>query len=349
MPVDSRYYETIDKLSGMGYLSSLPNGARPYSRLQMAQWALEAKEKAAEKPLPGYLEADLADLESYVAPEVAALQGSGTGGDGFRLRSFQVGTGYLHGDRFSYRDSRTASEWAPFAGTNGHKKGRNGSMAGEVEASGNLGHEVALGIRGRASWDKDNEGTDSLEEAYVKTRTGAWAWELGRQAMTWGQGASGHLLLGNGMKPLTTLQAHLNEPIQAGGFLKFLGQVDFHAFYGRLDGDRAEDAARWGRKDYNHSGLLGLRLDVTPTRWLTLGAPGFPCWVGMKTVFLLTTGGNGFTATMRTARTNGTISGALTSGCGCPGSSSTERCTGRTRLTDCRRTGAGGAVCTCLS
>lgn len=74
VPVDSRYYETIDKLSGMGYLSSLPNGARPYSRLQMAQWALEAKEKAAEKPLPGYLEADLADLESYVAPEVAALQ-----------------------------------------------------------------------------------------------------------------------------------------------------------------------------------------------------------------------------------------------------------------------------------
>lgn len=272
VPVDSRYYETIDKLSGMGYLSSLPNGARPYSRLQMAQWALEAKEKAAEKPLPGYLEADLADLESYVAPEVAALQGSGTGGDGFRLRSFQVGTGYLHGDRFSYRDSRTASEWAPFAGTNGHKKGRNGSMAGEVEASGNLGHEVALGIRGRASWDKDNEGTASLEEAYVKTRTGAWAWELGRQAMTWGQGTSGHLLLGNGMKPLTTLQAHLNEPIQAGGFLKFLGQVDFHAFYGRLDGDRAEDAARWGRKDYNHPGLLGLRLDVTPTRWLTLGA-----------------------------------------------------------------------------
>ena len=60
VPVDSRYYETIDKLSGMGYLSSLPNGARPYSRLQMAQWALEAKEKAGEKPLPGYLEADLA-------------------------------------------------------------------------------------------------------------------------------------------------------------------------------------------------------------------------------------------------------------------------------------------------
>ena len=111
-------------------------------------------------------------------------------------------------------------------------------MAGEVEASGNLGHEVALGIRGRASWDKDNEGTASLEEAYVKTRTGAWAWEAGKQAMTWGQGGQRKPLAGETDEALTTIQAHLNEPIQAGGFLKFLGQVDFHRFYGRLDGDR---------------------------------------------------------------------------------------------------------------
>lgn len=271
VPVDSHYYETIDKLSGMGYLSSLPNGARPYSRLQMARWALEARERAGDKPLPGYLAADLADLEKFVAPELASLQDGQAASDGFQVRNVRVGTGYLHSDRFSYGDRRTASEWAPFAGNNGHKKGRNGSLYGDVEASGNLGHEVALGIRGRAAWDKDNEGTASLEEAYVKTRTGAWAWEAGKQAMTWGQGASGNLLLGNGMKPLTTIQAHLNEPIQAGGFLKFLGQVDFHGFYGRLDGDRAADAAAWGRKDYDHAGLLGLRLDVTPASWFTLG------------------------------------------------------------------------------
>lgn len=272
VPVDSHYYDSIDKLSGMGYLDSLPNGARPYSRQQMARWVLEAERKAAEKPLPAYLADDLAALKQLVAPEAAALQGEGKGQDPFRLRKLTFGTGYLHSDRFTYRDRRTASEWAPFGEKrNGHKIGRNGGLGAELEASGNLGSEVALGIQGRAAWDKDNEGTASLEEAYVKTRTGAWAWELGREALVWGQGASGNLLLGNNMKPLTLIQAHLNEPIQAGGFFRFLGQVDFHAFYGRLDGDRAADAAGWGRQDYNHPGLLGLRLDVTPARWFTLG------------------------------------------------------------------------------
>lgn len=42
--VDSVYYSYIDKLSGMGYLKTLPNGARPYSRMQMARWCLEAEE-----------------------------------------------------------------------------------------------------------------------------------------------------------------------------------------------------------------------------------------------------------------------------------------------------------------
>jgi hypothetical protein len=39
------------KLSGMGYLSSMPTGAKPYSRLDMAKWTLEAKKLAATKPM----------------------------------------------------------------------------------------------------------------------------------------------------------------------------------------------------------------------------------------------------------------------------------------------------------
>ena len=272
VPVDSPYYDTVDKLSAMGYLESLPKGARPYSRQQLAGWALEAEKKAETKPMPGYLADELRALEQYVAPEMALERGEAAS-DPVRLRQVSVGAGYRHGDAFTYEDRGIGSSWAPFSrNRNGHKIGRNGNVAAQVEVSGNLGSETAVSLRGRAAWDKDNEGTASLEEGYLKTRTGAWAWEAGKEALTWGQGAGGHLLLGNNMKPLTTVQAHLNEPIQAGGFLKFLGQVDFHAFYGRLDGDRAEDAARSGRRDYNHLGLLGLRLDVTPTRWLTLGA-----------------------------------------------------------------------------
>ena len=40
--VDSPYYGYIEKLSAMGYLDTMPNGAKPYSRMQMAQWVVQA-------------------------------------------------------------------------------------------------------------------------------------------------------------------------------------------------------------------------------------------------------------------------------------------------------------------
>ena len=127
--------------------------------------------------------------------------------------------------------------------------------------------------------------------------------------MTWGQGASGNLLLGNGMKPLTTIQAHLNEPIQAGGFLKFLGQVDFHGFYGRLDGDRAADAAAWGRKDYDHAGSWGCGWMWTPASWFTLGISRISLLGGHGNGWIPMTGASGPMAIMRIPGTSGRYRG----------------------------------------
>ena len=108
--VDSVYYSYIDKLSGMGYLKTLPNGARPYSRMQMARWCLEAEEKSAEKPMPAYLADELKALENYLAPEMAALKGNPTE-DTLRLRSVAVEGDYLKADRFSYSDATDSGSW----------------------------------------------------------------------------------------------------------------------------------------------------------------------------------------------------------------------------------------------
>lgn len=198
VPVDSVYYQYLDKLSGMGYVKSLPNGAKPYSRMQLARWVLEAKEAAKERPMAPYLADQMAALEVYVAPEVEALYG-GKLADDVRLRSASVEMAYHHGDAFSYtyQPEMMAGSWAPFsANRNGHKYGRNGGATVSAEVSGNVASELAVSIRGRAAWDKDNDGTVSLDEAYVKTRLGSVALEAGREALLWGEGASGHLLLG---------------------------------------------------------------------------------------------------------------------------------------------------------
>ena len=248
VPVDSVYYQYLDKLSGMGYVKSLPNGAKPYSRMQLARWVLEAKEAAKERPMAPYLADQMAALEVYVAPEVEALSG-GKLADDVRLRGVSVEMAYHHGDAFSYayQPKTLSGSWSPFSQNhNGHKYGRNGGATVSAEVSGNVASELAVSIRGRAAWDKDNDGTVSLDEAYVKTRLGSVALEAGREALLWGEGASGHLLLGNNMKPLTSVQAHLTNPVKLGGFFHFLGEVDLHSFYAFSDRDRGSDAAKRG-------------------------------------------------------------------------------------------------------
>ena len=155
VPVDSVYYQYLDKLSGMGYVKSLPNGAKPYSRMQLARWVLEAKEAAKERPMAPYLADQMAALEVYVAPEVEALSG-GKLADDVRLRGVSVEMAYHHGDAFSYayQPKTLSGSWSPFSQNhNGHKYGRNGGATVSAEVSGNVASELAVSIRGRAAWD----------------------------------------------------------------------------------------------------------------------------------------------------------------------------------------------------
>lgn len=278
--VDSPYYGYIEKLSAMGYLDTMPNGAKPYSRMQMAQWVVQAQDKAQTKPMPKYLSDEVEALAQYVAPEVATLRGE-KAYDPVKLRSVSLTAAAQLSDtpRHSYshidRSHTTNAGWQTFgANRNGYKYGRDGNGILEAEISGNIGHETAIALRPRFSYDKDNDFSASLEEGYIKTRAGIWALEAGKQAMTWGQGETGNLALGDNMRPLTTLQAHFIEPQKVGGFFRFLGQADVHLFYGFLEGDRSDRARARGLNDYNDyddAGLIGIRADFSPTSYFTFG------------------------------------------------------------------------------
>ena len=78
VPLDSRYYRYIDKLEGMGYIKDMPTGTRPYSRLDMAKWIMEAQHKAQTKPMPGYLKTYYEEMRADLAEEIAYLQGANT-------------------------------------------------------------------------------------------------------------------------------------------------------------------------------------------------------------------------------------------------------------------------------
>ena len=157
VPVDSAYYSYIDKLGAMGYLKTMPNGARPYSRLQLARWVKEAQETAKSRPMPAYLADETEAMAQYVAPELAVLDGSKLE-DLVRLRDVSVQAGVLHSDEQTYRYGQGIhAGWQPFSHKqNGYTYGRDGNGILSADISGNIDQNLALSVRPRISYDRDN-------------------------------------------------------------------------------------------------------------------------------------------------------------------------------------------------
>lgn len=79
VPLDSNYYIYLDKLEAMGYVQDMPTGTKPYSRLDMAKWLLQAQQVAADKPMPDYLSVYFEEMAEDLRPEMDYLQGEGGG------------------------------------------------------------------------------------------------------------------------------------------------------------------------------------------------------------------------------------------------------------------------------
>ena len=80
IPFGSEIYNYISKLEGLGYLSLVATGTKPYSRLRVAEWVLEVKGRmAAEADVPAYAQTLLGVLETEFQRELAVLRGEGSG------------------------------------------------------------------------------------------------------------------------------------------------------------------------------------------------------------------------------------------------------------------------------
>lgn len=251
----------------------MPTGTKPYSRLAMARWTMEARKTAADKPMPKYLAADLKELERGLAPEIAAIEGKGEP-DSFKLTEAKMGLAYMSADQMDYGYSNgIAGTWQPLnENNNGYRFGKNLNVYAGVELSGRIGHDTVLTLRPRVSYDGDQNGSASLEEGYIKTRMGVLGVEVGKEAISWGQGATGSLILGENAAPRTMVKLNFIEPYKNNGFFKFLGEQNYTVFYSQLEGNRSDIAQNnGGRTDYNNADMIGIRADYNPLKNLTVG------------------------------------------------------------------------------
>lgn len=281
VPLDSNYYLYLDKLEGMGYVTDIPTGTKPYSRLDMAKWVLQAETVAKTKPMPKYLQTYFDTMRADLAEEIAYLQGDTNKFESnLKLRNAKVEFSYMDQDKSiqNYRNGNMKANWQLLNhNNNGYRYGDGFNAMGSLNISGSVNKDFALGITPRFSWDKDEHGDASLIDGYVKTHVGVWGVTVGKQPLYWGQGTNGTLAFSNNATPQTMVKLNLLEPHTFdNGFLKFLGKANVNVFASQLEGNRVEKSdyhkdqfGNYLEKD--HATLLGIRVDVMPTDALTIG------------------------------------------------------------------------------
>lgn len=270
VPLDSSYYGYLDKLEGMGYIQDMPANTKPYSRLDMAKWVLQADAIAKSKPLPPYLQTRLDAMREGLAEEIAYLQGAGKINN-VKLRGASVDLSYLQQDSAAYKYNNAKAQWQLLNhNNNGYLYGDGFNAVGTLHISGSLNKDLAVGVTPRFSWDKDEHGDASLVEGYAKTHLGVWGITAGRQPMSWGAGRAGQLAFGSNATPQTAIKLNLLEPHTfEHGALKFLGKANVNVFASRLEGNRVATSGSALEKD--HAALVGMRVDFMPTDTFTIG------------------------------------------------------------------------------
>lgn len=277
VPLDSRYYDYIDKLEGMGYIKDMPSGTKPYSRLDMAKWLAEVNPVG----MPDYLKVYYDELTADLAEEIAYVKGEKQSFDSnIKLRSASVAFSYVDADStsYGYAGQRINAHWQPLnKNNNGYRYGDGFNAVGKLNISGSLNKDFALSLTPRFSYDKDEHGDASLEEGYVKTHLGVWGIEVGKQPLQWGgYGHKGAFVFSNNATPHTMVKLNLLEPHTFdNGFLKFLGKANVNVFYSQMEGNRRDQAFGAGfsgaNKEHDGLDLLGVRVDITPTDNFTFG------------------------------------------------------------------------------
>lgn len=277
LPLDHWAYAAIDRLSGRGLIVSVLAGSRPWTRIEAARLIDEAG-RAAQLTAPA--QSDLRQLEQLqreLARELRELGGDEGGATSYvmPLRVFSLDYNRRDGSdaALAPRNLRpgapggqiAARQWALDYNANGRDLPRGSS------ASLTLGGEARLGwllAEWRPQFDFVGVGTNdavadsSLAEGRVVLQLGAVEISAGRQALWWGQGRHGSLLLTNNAHPLDMVRLTNSSPALLPWVFSVLGPVRFDLFWSRLE------ATRVVPEPY----LAGLRLNLKPLPWFELGA-----------------------------------------------------------------------------
>lgn len=246
VPVGSWVYPALERLEAEGLLSSGLLTSRPINRDVAANLVSLAEGQDHSKSAGQIIE----KLKREFATEL-----SGADEDYFRP---------LEEARFKY----LYSEGVPHlvnVNNKGDEFGNGSNYRLGFGAAAGLGGLLSVYVNPESRYPEGLDG-DNADVVLVEGFAALQAWNIeltaGRQALWWGPGHHGSLLLSDNARPFDLIKLTNPRPKVLPWLLKYLGPVKFTAFVTELEEDRVIPSPY----------LAGLRLDIKPHRYVSIGA-----------------------------------------------------------------------------
>ena len=254
IPLDSYIYTYLDKLDGLGYLNDMQTGTKPYTRMQAAKWLQSIMGiLSTDGDVPPYVWSMIDQLRTDLSHELSVLKGE----ENVKIAIKEASWSNSHYNGQALAHPRTKSVYQPLnVNSNGYHLAEDFNTALTLEFEGIVNNYFLIHATPHLLYNDDEDFELSLESGYIKTHLGNMGIQLGKDAMWWGQGQRGSLLLTNNMTPLTTLKLTNIEPIEFYQMLSFLGEMNTTVFFSKLEDDRT---------DVRDPSFAGVRMDFTPT------------------------------------------------------------------------------------
>lgn len=303
IPLDSSVYQYIDKLAGMGLISSAVKGLKPFSRSEAArltheaETALEGRSDSAPELARSLIERlkELIPREYalYTAPETAPrfginplvssrlryvwLQGRPRDYNRTSLDpGHQSAFGFIGGDLRPVDPGEvhtTGTEGTPLLENNNgtiHPTGHSFELRSATE--GYLTRYATLFVEPKlVVTEQKNELM--LEKGYLTIGSGGLALEVGRGENWFGPGSRGTTTLTNNAQNFDQIKLWSPEPINLGWVKEYLGNVKYALLLSRFD-KTGQDTSHLpgGSNTTRQPYFVGAKLAVQPSPWWEIGA-----------------------------------------------------------------------------
>lgn len=294
IPMGSPIYLYLEKLAGMGLVTSDVKGVKPFSRAEAARLVLEAELAFTDRNVAAPALADemikqirdmilreisshdtdimpkLLDLDPLVSARMRYVYLDGAPRDYNRLvldPANQSAFGFIGGNLRPQNPgivTSTGTEGTPLLENNNgtiHPDGHSNEV--RIAAAGYFSRYATLYIEPQLLVTAD-ESKVSLEKGYLKVGGGGLELEVGRDENWFGPGYRGTTVLTNNARNFDQIKLWSPEPLDVGWVKEYLGSVKYALVVARFDETGSETRIR---QPY----FLGMKLAVKPREWFEIG------------------------------------------------------------------------------